>query len=130
VNTEVRDSRPLAPDFHELARHAEDAAALLKALANRNRLMVLCVLHDGELSVSELNQRIPLSQSALSQHLATLRREGLVETRRDAQIIYYRLSASLASSIIALLHAHYCGPSGSLPAGSVTMVPIPEPVDR
>lgn len=98
-------------DLHDLARHAEAAEALLKALANRSRLMVLCALHEGERSVSELNERVPLSQSALSQHLATLRRAGLVDTRRDAQTIYYRLSEPLVGAVIAVLHAHYCGAS-------------------
>jgi len=92
-----------------LARHAEAAEALLKAMANRNRLMVLCVLHEGEFSVGELNVRIPLSQSALSQHLATLRRAGLVATRRDAQTVYYRLQDGVAGALIAVLHAHFCG---------------------
>lgn len=96
-------------DLHDLARHAEAAEALLKALANRSRLMVLCALHEGELSVGELNERVPLSQSALSQHLATLRRAELVDTRRDAQTIYYRLSEPLVGAVIAVLHAHYCG---------------------
>lgn len=92
-----------------LATHAAEAEALLKAMANRNRLMILCSLHEGEFSVTELNARIPLSQSALSQHLATLRRARLVDTRRDAQNVYYRLSEPLIGAVIAVLHAHYCG---------------------
>jgi DNA-binding transcriptional ArsR family regulator len=96
-------------DILTLEQHAEAAETLLKAMANRSRLMVLCVLHDGEFSVGELNARIPLSQSALSQHLATLRRAGLVTTRRAAQTVYYRLSDRVASALIAVLHAHFCG---------------------
>lgn len=91
-----------------LARHAAAAETLLKAMANRSRLMILCVLHEGEFSVGELNARIPLSQSALSQHLATLRRAGLVTTRRAAQTVYYQLRDAVAGALIAVLHAHFC----------------------
>lgn len=75
-----------------MERGAGEAARVLRALANENRLMVLCCLGRGELSVSELLERVPLSQSALSQHLAVLRHEGLVETRREAQTIHYRVA--------------------------------------
>lgn len=71
---------------------AGEAARFLKALANDNRLMILCTLSEEELSVGQIQERVPLSQSALSQHLAVLRREGMVETRREAQTIYYRLA--------------------------------------
>ena len=75
-----------------MARGAGEAARFLRALANENRLMVLCCLGKGELSVSELLERVPLSQSALSQHLAVLRNEELVATRREAQTIHYRVA--------------------------------------
>ena len=71
---------------------AHETARFLKVLANESRLMVLCSLNDGELTVGALHQRVPLSQSALSQHLAVLRREGFVITRREAQTIYYRIA--------------------------------------
>ncbi len=73
----------------ELIQSVEVAEHFLKLLANKYRLMVLCELHDGERSVGELQARMDLSQSALSQHLALLREEGLVVTRREAQTIYY-----------------------------------------
>ena len=63
---------------------------------------------EGEVSVGQLNQRIKLSQSALSQHLAVLREQGLVQTRRESQTIYYRLQDSPAMNIIELLHDVYC----------------------
>jgi DNA-binding transcriptional ArsR family regulator len=66
-------------------------------------------LSEGELSVGQLNELVPLSQSALSQHLAMLRREGLVETRREAQTIYYSLASGPAHKVIDLLHDIYCG---------------------
>ncbi|ORE87127.1 ArsR family transcriptional regulator [Oceanococcus atlanticus] len=93
----------------EMAEHADAAAGLLKALANPNRLMVLCLLADGELSVGQLNEQVPLTQSALSQHLAVLRRDGLVQTRRDAQTVYYSAQPGPAAEIIAVLHRTYCG---------------------
>ncbi len=92
----------------ELKAHAQDAARLLKALANESRLMILCSLAQQELNVSELNERLELSQSALSQHLAWLRREELVQTRRDAQTIYYSLQGSKAKQVIELLQSIYC----------------------
>src|SRR5690554_3292080 len=81
----------------------DKATALLKALANDNRLRILCLLEANELSVSELNQKLSLSQSALSQHLAILRREGLVSTRRASQTIYYSLIGQQASKMISAL---------------------------
>mgnify|MGYP000255564914 CR=1 FL=1 len=92
----------------EMKGHAQDAAKLLKALANESRLMILCSLVQSELNVSELNDRVILSQSALSQHLAWLRREKLVQTRRDAQTIYYSLQGSKAKEVIEVLQSIYC----------------------
>ena len=92
----------------ELQIHAEAAALLLKALANENRLMILCSLIDGEQSVSELNARIPLSQSALSQHLGSLREAGVVATRKESQTVFYRLQGDAASRVIAVLQSIYC----------------------
>ena len=88
--------------------HASDAARMLKVLANENRLLLLCQLVEGECSVGELNARIDLSQSALSQHLAVLREDGLVTTRREAQTIYYALAEGPAQMILKTLHGIYC----------------------
>ncbi len=92
----------------DLATHADTAAALLKCLANPHRLMILCALAEGELSVGVLNEHIPLSQSALSQHLAVLRAEGLVRTRREAQTIHYSVEPGPALEVIRVLHRHFC----------------------
>ncbi len=92
-----------------MRRHAGSAAGLMRSLANPHRLMVLCTLSAGEMSVGELNRRVPLSQSALSQHLAVLRKEGLVRTRREAQTIYYAVKEGPAMEIVRLLHRTYCG---------------------
>ncbi len=95
----------------DMQEHASDAAGLMKALGNESRLMILCVLAEGERSVGDLNALIPLSQSALSQQLARLRQQGLVETRRESQTIYYSLSSGPADRVINLLHDIYCGKS-------------------
>lgn len=95
-------------DLDGMARHADEAARLLKALSNRSRLMILCLLATGELSVGELHARVPLSQSALSQHLAVLRRDELVKTRRESQTIYYSLHDARAARVITLLHEMFC----------------------
>jgi DNA-binding transcriptional ArsR family regulator len=98
-----------ADNSSEMREHAADAARLMSALGNESRLMILCMLAEGEQSVSNLNELIPLSQSALSQQLARLRREGLVETRRESQTIYYSLGEGPAEKVIQLLHDLYCG---------------------
>lgn len=93
----------------DMLKHSAQAAKLLKSISNEQRLLILCILHDQELSVGELNDIMPqLSQSALSQHLAVLRKDKLVTTRRDSQTIYYRLASNEASKIIHLLHELYC----------------------
>ncbi|MBB5016080.1 ArsR/SmtB family transcription factor [Rehaibacterium terrae] len=103
------------PDAETMRAHAGDAARLLKALANERRLLVLCMLAEGELSVGEMNERLDLSQSALSQHLAVLREEGLVNTRREAQTIYYSLAEGPVHDIIQVLHRVYCGGGSTCP---------------
>ena len=94
-----------------LEPRAVEAARLLKLLANEQRLTVLCRLSGEEMSVTELGEYVNLSQSALSQHLAKLRADGLVATRRDAQTIYYRLSDPIAERLICVLCELYGGPS-------------------
>jgi DNA-binding transcriptional ArsR family regulator len=92
-----------------MAAAAADAASLMKALSNEHRLFILCHLIDAdEMSVGELVERIGLSQSALSQHLAKLRAEGLVTFRRDAQTLYYRVCDERAASVLVLLHQIFC----------------------
>jgi DNA-binding transcriptional ArsR family regulator len=98
----------VVPGPEHVQAHASDAAQLLKALGNEQRLLVLCHLLDGPLSVGELNQRLALSQSALSQHLALLRELGLVATRREAQTIYYSLPDGPVIRIMELLQDIYC----------------------
>jgi ArsR family transcriptional regulator, virulence genes transcriptional regulator len=92
----------------DLKRYAGEAAALLKALANEQRLSILCSLLDGPLSVGQLNEKVELSQSALSQHLAVLREGGLVETEKEAQTVYYSLAAGPAQKVLSTLKDIYC----------------------
>lgn len=107
---------PATPDFSGMEGHAEAAARLLRSLANPHRLMVLCALSAGEMSVGELNAVVPLSQSALSQHLAVLREESLVSTRREGQTVYYSVPDSPALQILEVLHGAYCAASPRKPA--------------
>lgn len=95
-------------DIENLAEHAQLATAFLKELSNEKRLMICCCLGDSELSVSQLNKMIPLSQSALSQHLARMRDAELLKTRRESQTIYYRLANDNVLKIIEVLKSIYC----------------------
>lgn len=95
-------------DFAMFEASATRAATLLRLLGNERRLMILCQLADGELSVGQLQPRVGLSQSALSQHLALLREEGIVATRRDGQTIHYRITDPAALRVIATLAELFC----------------------
>jgi DNA-binding transcriptional ArsR family regulator len=97
-------------NIQDLTSRSEDVAELLKAMANSHRLLILCELHKGERSVSELEAVAPLSQSALSQHLAKLREAGVVATRREAQSIHYSLADPRVASLIATLYELFCAP--------------------
>ncbi len=96
------------PDFDEMISNAEQAARLLKSIANANRLVILCSLLQQEMTVTELNKLVPLSQSALSQHLAVLRREGLVTTRKESLLVWYRLASPEVEAILSTLYQLYC----------------------
>lgn len=92
-----------------LERKAAEAAGLLKLLANENRLLILCRLALArELSVNDLADAVGLSQSALSQHLAKMREDGLLATRREAQTVFYRIADPNAARLLALLKDIYC----------------------
>lgn len=89
---------------------AGEAAGLMRALSNEKRLMILCQLGEGELSVGQMLPLVGLSQSALSQHLAKLRDEALVATRRDGTTIFYRIAEPAVLKVIAVLAEIYCPP--------------------
>jgi DNA-binding transcriptional ArsR family regulator len=92
----------------DLEQKAQEAADLLLAMANPRRLMILCHLVENELSVTELGRLVGMNQSALSQQLAKLRAMRLVETRRDAQTIYYSLASADVRAVLETLHGIYC----------------------
>ena len=97
-------------DITRFEASAGEAAKLLRALANERRLMILCQLTDGERSVGELQPLVGLSQSALSQHLAVLREECVVATRREGQTIWYRIEDPAAVKVVATLAEIFCPP--------------------
>lgn len=102
----MADSDQQLSDF---SLESAEAAAVMKSLSNEARLLALCHLSEAsELSAGELTRRIGLSQSALSQHLARLREDGLVTTRKEAQTVFYRVSNAKVRRVLALLHELYC----------------------
>ncbi len=105
-----------AADLDLLRQRAGEAARLLRLIANEKRLLVLChLVGAGEMNVGDLATVVGLSQSALSQHLAKLRQDGLVATRREAQTIHYRLADAKAARVLELLHELYCRPDDASP---------------
>ncbi len=95
-------------DIAELEDKASEASNLLKVMSNQWRLLIMCNLMQGEHSVQDMQKRIGLGQSALSQHLAILRHERLVDTRREAQSIYYSIASAEAERLLATLYDIYC----------------------
>ena len=98
-------------DFEQFEASAGKAAALLRTLSNERRLMILCQLGERELQVGALQPLVGLSHSALSQHLAVLREERLVATRREGQAVFYRIADPAALRVIATLAEIFCPPS-------------------
>ena len=95
-------------DLEKMEENVETASQMLKAIASPTRLMLLCALADGEKSVSELAELLDLRQATISQHLARLRQEDLVRTRREAQSVYYQFANKTAEKIVQLLYRRYC----------------------
>ncbi|GMQ75228.1 MAG: metalloregulator ArsR/SmtB family transcription factor [Gammaproteobacteria bacterium] len=110
----------LAKDLTDMDEAAAAAAILLKALANKDRLLILCHLAAGEKNVTELQEILGLRQPTLSQQLSRLRYEGLVDFRRDGKSIHYRLASEEAAKVIEVLYELYCAPvsTRAAPAGS------------
>ena len=99
-------------DLNQMAQSASRASALMKTLGHKDRLMILCHLADGEKSVGQIADLLEIPQSPLSQHLSRMRKEGLVDTRREAQTIYYSLKSGEASRIVEVLYELFCEPEG------------------
>ncbi len=104
-------------DYQQMRESAEDASSMLQALGQPSRLMILCRLAEGECSVGRLAETLGMRQSRVSQHLALLRREGLVAHRREGQTIYYRVADGRAARILELLYELFCG-AGNEEAGN------------
>ena len=98
-------------EFALMQENASRASDLMKLLSHPHRLMILCKLNEGESSVGELAEKIGINQSPLSQHLARMRHEGVVEARREAQTVYYSLAGEEIRAVISLLYDLYCKPA-------------------
>ena len=96
--------------IEQMRSQATAAEGMLKALANRHRVMILCRLIEGERPVGDLAEFLALRDSTVSQHLALLRRDGLVSTRRDGQAIWYALASEPVRRLVGTLYDIYCGP--------------------
>jgi len=99
-------------DLIQMAHSATRASALMKTLGHKDRLMILCHLAGGEKSVGQIADLLEIPQSPLSQHLSRMRKEGLVDTRREAQTIFYSLKSGEASRIVEVLYELFCAPEG------------------
>ena len=95
-------------EFSQFVEQSRKASELMKALSHENRLLILCLLRDGERSVSDLEEILGLSQAAASQQLARLRLDGLVKARRDGRMIYYSIASKEVIAVIATLHDLFC----------------------
>lgn len=102
---------PARLDARQLQAGATRAAALLRVLAHEDRLLLLCQLSQGEASVGEIERAVGIRQPMLSQHLAVLRAQALVATRREGRRIHYRVASAEALAVLATLYALYCGPA-------------------
>jgi DNA-binding transcriptional ArsR family regulator len=103
-----QDLRAHPHEIERMAGNAKRASHFLKALAHESRLMMLCILAESEKSVGELEQDLSLRQPTVSQQLARLRADGLVSTRRDGKIVYYRLASDEARTIIGAVYDVFC----------------------
>jgi DNA-binding transcriptional ArsR family regulator len=102
------DARNRSSELERMAGNARRASDFLKALAHESRLLILCILADGEKSVSELEEILSLRQPTVSQQLARLRSEGLVSTRRDGKTVYYNLASEEARIVIGAIYDVFC----------------------
>ena len=102
------DSKQAPADFEALVAQARKASDLLKALSHESRLLILCLLAEGEKSVSELEEIMKLPQAAVSQQLARLRFDRLVNTRREGRVIYYSIASAEISAVVGTLYELFC----------------------
>lgn len=129
VEDELLSDREFSPELDELMRNARTASDFLKALSHENRLLLLCLLSEGERSVGELEAILSMRQSAVSQQLARLRLDGLVTTRREGKLVYYSLADEKVQRLIAVIYEIFCGCHG-LGATSAPVMPVSGPASR
>ncbi len=110
VPADAGPSLPAPAAIEQLRGQAGLAAALLKAMGNEDRLMILCTLGEGELSVGEIEARTGIQQPTLSQQLTVLREQGLVSCRRAGRFVFYRVASEQAQALIAVLYRLFCAP--------------------
>jgi DNA-binding transcriptional ArsR family regulator len=110
IERELRDGAEYSAELDQLMRKAQAASDFLKALSHENRLLLLCLLAEGERSVTELENILSLRQPAVSQQLARLRFDGMVATRREGKAIYYRLASDDVRRVISVIYDIFCGP--------------------
>ncbi len=101
-------NKKVAINPDEMRAAVEQASELMKALSNQHRLLILCRLIDGEQSVGQLAEFVGIRDSTASQHLALLRREGIIANRRDGQTVWYRIESHITRKVVNVLYAHYC----------------------
>jgi len=109
LEDELREGPEISPELDRLMRNARKASDFLKALSHENRLLLLCLLAEGERSVTELENILSLRQPTVSQQLARLRLDDLVTTRRDGKTIYYSLANDDVRRVISVIYDMYCG---------------------
>ncbi|MEP9348358.1 metalloregulator ArsR/SmtB family transcription factor [Xanthobacter sp. KR7-225] len=109
LEDELREGPEISPELDRLMRNARKASDFLKALSHENRLLLLCLLAEGERSVTELENILSLRQPTVSQQLARLRLDDLVATRRDGKTIYYSLANEDVRRVISVIYDMYCG---------------------
>ena len=112
IEDELRSDAPLTPELRRLMSNARDAADFLKALAHENRLLLLCLIAQRERSVAELEDILSLRQANLSQHLARLRLDGLVEARRDGKSVIYSLASDNTRRMLGVIYEIFCADDG------------------
>ncbi|MEP9355454.1 metalloregulator ArsR/SmtB family transcription factor [Xanthobacter sp. KR7-65] len=113
LEDELREGPEISPELDRLMRNARKASDFLKALSHENRLLLLCLLAEGERSVTELENILSLRQPTVSQQLARLRLDDLVTTRRDGKTIYYSLANDDVRRVISVIYDMYCGTPSS-----------------
>ncbi len=111
IYSDIRIYASMKVDPEAMTIAADHAAELLKSLANRHRLLIVCQLIDKERSVGELTAFLGIRDSTVSQHLAVLRREGIVSARRDGQTIWYSIGSASARSVVETLYRSFCAPA-------------------